>query len=78
MMTNQKIFWHRRYLRAIPSLVVLTTAIAWGVSPDVEVIGDVLKNEKSQQSLFSAQYQNKQFTKATVDTLTFKNKKIES
>ena len=23
-----------RYLRAIPSLVVLTTAMAWGVAPD--------------------------------------------
>lgn len=27
-----------RYLRAIPSLVVLTTAMAWGVSPDTDLL----------------------------------------
>ena len=27
-----------RYLRAIPSLVVLTTAIAWGVASDPDVV----------------------------------------
>ena len=26
-----------RYLRAIPSLMLLTTAMAWGVSPDADV-----------------------------------------
>lgn len=27
-----------RYLRAIPSLVVLTTAMAWGVAPDPDAV----------------------------------------
>lgn len=30
-----------RYLRAIPSLVVLTTAMAWGVSPDTDALDNV-------------------------------------
>ena len=29
---------HPRYLRAIPSLVVLTTAMAWGVASDLDVL----------------------------------------
>ena len=32
-----------RYLRAIPSLVVLTTAMAWGALPDWDVGDDLLK-----------------------------------
>ena len=32
-----------RYLRAIPSLVVLTTAMAWGALPDWDVGGDLDK-----------------------------------
>lgn len=32
-----------RYLRAIPSLVVLTTAMAWGVAPDSDVMESVQK-----------------------------------
>ena len=28
--------FHPRYLRAIPSLVVLTTAMAWSVAPDTD------------------------------------------
>lgn len=35
-----------RYLRAIPSLVVLTTAMAWGVAPDPDVMDTVQKAEK--------------------------------
>ena len=31
-----------RYLRAIPSLVVLTTAMAWGVAPDDADAGEPL------------------------------------
>ncbi|QJC54743.1 hypothetical protein HC248_00005 [Polaromonas vacuolata] len=54
----QKIFWHRRYLRAIPSLVVLTTAMAWGVSPDAEIIGSAQKNISWQQSRVSDSHQN--------------------
>lgn len=54
----QKIFWHRRYLRAIPSLVVLTTAMAWGVSPDAEIIGSAQKNISWQQSRVSDPHQN--------------------
>ena len=30
-----------RYLRAIPSLVILTTAMAWGALPDIDVSEDV-------------------------------------
>ena len=32
-----------RYLRAIPSLVVLTTAMAWGALPDWDVGDELLK-----------------------------------
>ena len=32
-----------RYLRAIPSLVVLTTAMAWGAMPDWDVGDDLHK-----------------------------------
>lgn len=32
-----------RYLRAIPSLVVLTTAMAWGVASDPDVLDVVNK-----------------------------------
>lgn len=32
-----------RYLRAIPSLVVLTTAMAWGVAPDSDAMDTVQK-----------------------------------
>ena len=32
-----------RYLRAIPSLVVLTTAMAWGVAPDSDAVDTVQK-----------------------------------
>ncbi len=32
-----------RYLRAIPSLVVLTTAMAWGVAPDSDAMDSVQK-----------------------------------
>jgi len=32
-----------RYLRAIPSLVVLTTAMAWGVAPDPDAMDPVQK-----------------------------------
>jgi len=35
-----------RYLRAIPSLVVLTTAMAWGVAPDPDVMDTMQKAEK--------------------------------
>ncbi len=31
-------FMRPRYLRAIPSLVVLTTAMAWGVASDPDVL----------------------------------------
>ncbi|MES2188596.1 MAG: hypothetical protein V4454_00625 [Pseudomonadota bacterium] len=33
--TALNFFSRPRYLRAIPSLVVLTTAMAWGVAPDM-------------------------------------------
>ena len=32
-----------RYLRAIPSLVVLTTAMAWGVAPDSDAMETMQK-----------------------------------
>ena len=32
-----------RYLRAIPSLMVLTTAIAWGVASDPDVLNSASK-----------------------------------
>jgi hypothetical protein len=35
-----------RYLRAIPSLMVLTTAMAWGVAPDPDAMDTVQKAEK--------------------------------
>lgn len=35
-----------RYLRAVPSLVVLTTAMAWGVAPDPDAADTVQKMEK--------------------------------
>ena len=37
----QNLLRRPRYLRAIPSLMLLTTAMAWGVSPDAEVRDDV-------------------------------------
>ena len=39
-----------RYLRAIPSLVVLTTAIAWGALPDWDVGDDLHKRAGVTQS----------------------------
>ncbi len=39
-----------RYLRAIPSLVVLTTAIAWGALPDWDVGDDLHKKAGVTQS----------------------------
>jgi hypothetical protein len=36
----EKIRLRPRYLRAIPSLVVLTTAMAWGALPDWDVGGE--------------------------------------
>ena len=39
-----------RYLRAIPSLVVLTTAMAWGALPDWDVGDDLLKKAGVTQS----------------------------
>jgi hypothetical protein len=39
-----------RYLRAIPSLVVLTTAMAWGALPDWDVGDDLLKKAGVMQS----------------------------
>ena len=38
--------FHPRYLRAIPSLVVLTTAMAWGVAPDPDAMDTAQKAEK--------------------------------
>jgi hypothetical protein len=35
--------FHPRYLRAIPSLVVLTTAMAWSVAPDADSVDTVQK-----------------------------------
>jgi hypothetical protein len=35
-----------RYLRAIPSLVVLTTAMAWGVAPDPDAVDTAQKVQK--------------------------------
>jgi hypothetical protein len=35
--------FHPRYLRAIPSLVVLTTAMAWSVAPDPDAVDTVQK-----------------------------------
>ena len=40
-----------RYLRAIPSLVVLTTAMAWGVAPDSDAIDAVQKKARVVLSL---------------------------
>jgi hypothetical protein len=39
-----------RYLRAIPSLVVLTTAMAWGALPDWDVGDDLHKKAGMSQS----------------------------
>ena len=39
-----------RYLRAIPSLVVLTTAMAWGALPDWDVGDDLHKKAGVTQS----------------------------
>jgi hypothetical protein len=39
-----------RYLRAIPSLVVLTTAMAWGALPDWDVGDDLHKKAGFTQS----------------------------
>jgi hypothetical protein len=39
-----------RYLRAIPSLVVLTTAMAWGALPDWDVGDDLHKKAGLSQS----------------------------
>ena len=39
-----------RYLRAIPSLVVLTTAIAWGALPDWDVGDDLQRKAGVTQS----------------------------
>jgi hypothetical protein len=39
-----------RYLRAIPSLVVLTTAMAWGALPDWDVGDDLHKKVGVTQS----------------------------
>ena len=39
-----------RYLRAIPSLVVLTTAMAWGALPDWDVGDDLHKKAAVTQS----------------------------
>ena len=39
-----------RYLRAIPSLVVLTTAMAWGALPDWDVGDDLHKRAGVTQS----------------------------
>jgi hypothetical protein len=39
-----------RYLRAIPSLVVLTTAMAWGALPDWDVGDDLHKKAGVSQS----------------------------
>lgn len=39
-----------RYLRAIPSLVVLTTAMAWGALPDWNVGDDLHKKAGVTQS----------------------------
>ena len=55
-MAIQKFFWRRRYLRAIPSLVVLTTAMAWGVSLDAEIMGSTQKNVSVLQSSASDQH----------------------
>ncbi|MEO8388937.1 hypothetical protein [Polaromonas sp.] len=40
-----------RYLRAIPSLMVLTTAMAWGVAPDPDAIDTVQKRASVSLSL---------------------------
>ncbi|MEO6016334.1 MAG: hypothetical protein ABIP46_03690 [Polaromonas sp.] len=40
-----------RYLRAIPSLVVLTTAMAWGVAPDPDATDAVQKRASVSLSL---------------------------
>ncbi|MBC7608684.1 MAG: hypothetical protein H7228_03765 [Polaromonas sp.] len=39
----QEFLLRLRHLRAIPSLVVLTTAIAWGVASDPDVLDTVSK-----------------------------------
>lgn len=40
----QKFLLRPRYLQAIPSLVVLTTVMAWGALPDVEEGGEADKH----------------------------------
>jgi hypothetical protein len=39
----QSLIYRPRYLRAIPSLVVLTTAMAWSVAPDTDVFDGAQK-----------------------------------
>jgi hypothetical protein len=43
--------FHPRYLRAIPSLVVLTTAMAWSVAPDTDAVDTVQKRAGVSMSL---------------------------
>ncbi|MES2414481.1 MAG: hypothetical protein V4614_11810 [Pseudomonadota bacterium] len=45
--TSRGLMARPRYLRAIPSLVVLTTAMAWGMSPDTSDIDSPQKKPAS-------------------------------
>jgi hypothetical protein len=36
-----------RYLRALPSLVILTTAMAWAALPDLDELEDIGKRESA-------------------------------
>ena len=47
-----------RYLRAIPSLVVLTTAMAWGALPDWDVGDELLKKAGMTLTLSQPQSQS--------------------
>ena len=43
LLALQAVLLRPRYLRAIPSLMVLTTAMAWGVMPDSDAADNVHK-----------------------------------
>lgn len=49
----QALMFRPRYLRAIPSLVVLTTAMAWSVMPDTD--SDVMDSVQKKSSVAVSQ-----------------------
>ncbi len=46
MARPQNFLMRPRYLRAIPSLMLLTTAVAWGVASDADVVNALNKKAR--------------------------------